>query len=305
VSDQPTPGTPGESVPVEEGAGPAGEPPWRRWLLVALGALLSLALIYFVFIRDAEPEYEVDYDALEDIIEEAQPSPSPSPTPTVTVTATPSPSPSAPPSPSPSPSPSAEPSPEPTPEPSPSPEPPDPQEPATEFGPGVFVVGVDLAPGTYRASQAVTWDEAAPCGWAVKHEGVTDPKDLIGNPAVIGGIPTVTLVEGDTVGMRYCPTFVAMDAGELFQNASAAVTAPPGVWLVGEDIRPGTYGTVSDVTTLEVPGKCYFLITENLENNFQTVIAYDVIAPGEQNIVLDVGQQLQSANCGEWTLLSR
>jgi hypothetical protein len=309
VTEQPGTGGPGDEAIVVDGASAAAVRPWWHWALIALGALASLTLIYFLFIKEPEPEYKVDPEALEELLEEieASPSPSPSVTPspsdTPSPSVTPSPAPSASATPVPTPDPSPEPSP--TPEPSPSPEPPEPGEPATEFGPGVYLVGDEVAPGTYRVEDVVTWNADAPCGWVVKHEGVTAPEDLIGNPAVIGGKPTITLVAGDMVGTRNCPTFVAVDASALFQNPDADVTATPGVWLVGEDILPGTYGSVPGVTTLETTGTCYFVVTESLENNFQTVIAYDATSPGAENIVLTAGQQFQSANCGDWALLTR
>jgi hypothetical protein len=74
---------------------------------------------------------------------------------------------------------------------------------ATSIDDGIWSVGVDIEPGTYRTAQPVRSD----CYWGIYASG-TNGDDIIENDIVNGGFPTVTLREGQDFENNGCGTFV-------------------------------------------------------------------------------------------------
>jgi len=68
---------------------------------------------------------------------------------------------------------------------------------------GSWTVGRDIAPGTYRASQSV----GSGCYWKITRSG-TNGDDILQNDIPGGGIPTVTLREGQDFTNHGCGTSV-------------------------------------------------------------------------------------------------
>lgn len=62
----------------------------------------------------------------------------------------------------------------------------------TTFGEGVYTVGLDIKPGTYRVTEPVT---GADCYWSITKTG-SNGSNIIQNAIVEGGYPTVTLKRG-------------------------------------------------------------------------------------------------------------
>lgn len=62
---------------------------------------------------------------------------------------------------------------------------------ATQIKNGVWTVGVDIEPGTYRTAEPVT----SMCYWAILRSG-TNGSDIVDNDLPEGGFPTVTLSTG-------------------------------------------------------------------------------------------------------------
>lgn len=62
---------------------------------------------------------------------------------------------------------------------------------AREVGEGVWTVGVDIEPGTYRTVEPVS----STCYWGIYRTG-SNGEDIVANDIVTGGRPTVTLSEG-------------------------------------------------------------------------------------------------------------
>src|SRR5699024_4500441 len=61
----------------------------------------------------------------------------------------------------------------------------------TQIHDGVWTVGVDVEPGTYRVAEAL----AGRCYWAILRSG-SNGGDIVENDIPTGGFPTVTLSEG-------------------------------------------------------------------------------------------------------------
>jgi hypothetical protein len=68
---------------------------------------------------------------------------------------------------------------------------------------GIWTVGVDVEPGTYRVAEALT----GYCYWGIYASG-TNGDDIIENDGPTGGFPTVQLREGQDFENNGCGTFV-------------------------------------------------------------------------------------------------
>ena len=69
---------------------------------------------------------------------------------------------------------------------------------------GMWTVGVDIEPGTYRTKEAVS---TGSCYWSIFRSG-TNGGDIIENDIVNGGFPTVTLSEGQDFTTQRCGSWV-------------------------------------------------------------------------------------------------
>ena len=74
---------------------------------------------------------------------------------------------------------------------------------ATSITEGIWTVGVDIEPGTYRTAEALT----GYCYWGIYTSG-TNGDDIIENDGPEGGFPTVTLSVGQDFENSGCGTFV-------------------------------------------------------------------------------------------------
>jgi hypothetical protein len=73
---------------------------------------------------------------------------------------------------------------------------------ATSVGDGVYVVGEDMAPGTYKVTAAVKDG----CYWMITKSG-TNGADIIQNDLPTGGFPQVTLTKGQDFTTNRCGTW--------------------------------------------------------------------------------------------------
>ena len=74
---------------------------------------------------------------------------------------------------------------------------------ATSIGEGIWSVGVDIEPGTYRTAQPLS----GYCYWGIYRSG-TNGDDIVENDGPTGGYPTVTLSPGQDFENSGCGTFV-------------------------------------------------------------------------------------------------
>lgn len=81
-------------------------------------------------------------------------------------------------------------------------EPPAPAGPTATITDGIWVVGTDIQPGTYRVTAAVTQS----CYWAIYQSG-TNTSKIIENDTVSGGFPQVTLTTGQDFRSDDCGTW--------------------------------------------------------------------------------------------------
>lgn len=70
-----------------------------------------------------------------------------------------------------------------------------------------------------------------------------------------------------------------------------------GRWIVGEDIKAGTYKTTEPVTST----MCYWAITTSGSNG-DDILSNDFGMAGNHTVTLKKGQDFESSNCGSWKL---
>jgi hypothetical protein len=69
-----------------------------------------------------------------------------------------------------------------------------------------------------------------------------------------------------------------------------------GVWVVGVDIKPGTYRAQG------VSSDCYWSITSTGSNGGD-IIDNDIPGGGNPQVTLEEGQDFETSRCGDWTLV--
>lgn len=74
---------------------------------------------------------------------------------------------------------------------------------STSIGEGIWTVGVDVEPGTYRVQEPLS----GYCYWGIYRSG-SNGSDIIENDGPEGGVPTVTLSAGQDFENSGCGTFV-------------------------------------------------------------------------------------------------
>ena len=130
------------------------------------------------------------------------------------------------------------------------------------FGAGLSAGGYDSAKGTTAAPSASTVTVTA-------------------SPSVAApSVATHTITTTATV------TATAKPPG-------AEATMGPGVWVVGQDIKAGTYRT-----TAAVEDGCYWEINARVGSD--DIVQNDNPQGGRPQVVLRAGQVFTSARCGDW-----
>jgi|GEM_PF-5946909 len=169
------------------------------------------------------------------------------------------------------------------------------------FGPGIWLVGTDIEPGTYRPAAPIAMiDGFSYCYWSVASDASRDFEAVLANGLPSGGLPTVTLVAGNEFESSDCGDWVKVDPIALFANANAATTIEPGVWLVGEDIAAGTYRSAADIVIEDEFDYCYWEIAAGIEDSFFNIVDNGFIEEGRSTVTLEAGQQFESDGCGSW-----
>ncbi len=154
------------------------------------------------------------------------------------------------------------------------------------FGDGTWLVGTDIEPGRYRAT------DGRSCYWE-RLAGLSGSfSDIIANGNEDGASAVVDVAETDRA-------FSTERCGRWTQLEAAATSAPDapfadGVWVVGLDIAPGTWRSAG-------ADSCYWERLADFSGTFDGILANDnVTGPAIVEILpTDVGFRAQ--RCGEWT----
>lgn len=155
-----------------------------------------------------------------------------------------------------------------------------------EFFDGVHEIGVDIPPGTYR-----TEFEAVGCYWARLRGFSGDVDDIIAND-FSSGYQVVTIGRRDVAFESSGCEFWTSDVSRVTESD---VAFGEGTFIVGTDIRPGTYESG------EGEG-CYWARLSGFGGRIQDIIANDFRSGGRAIVQIrarDTG--FTSNGCGIWT----
>jgi hypothetical protein len=161
--------------------------------------------------------------------------------------------------------------------------------PRTQFGQGTHLVNTDIAAGRYFGvpSDGCYWERLSGLGGTLN--------DVIANEFIgFSAGQWIVDIKGSDRAFKTDP-----DCGTWFNSPRAGTqnTVKPGVWLVGNQVAPGTYRT-------NASDGCYWERRRHFEGNLNGIIANDFVSGGGSVIVSiaagDAGFQADDA-CGEWT----
>lgn len=173
------------------------------------------------------------------------------------------------------------------------------------------VVGVDVVPGVYRTVDeqvpdgmdgGILFDRSCKFGQYSDADGGLDA--LIAGGTADGGHPTVTLGDGQLFRTQRCGAWELVDEADLFDAPDAApTTVTDGMWLVGEDLRPGTYRRDDEFTGEYVEGAfCGWEVDSTWTDWDAELLEVEFAGPGPGEVTLQTGQQFVSLECGTWRL---
>ncbi|GGO19474.1 hypothetical protein GCM10010116_39130 [Microbispora rosea subsp. aerata] len=118
-------------------------------------------------------------------------------------------------------------------------------------------------------------------------EAVAGPRPTVTVTEEAEPAPTVTVTE--TVASQAEPTQETEEAGP------ATTIAGDGQYLVGEDIKPGTYKTMGT----DGGFACYWARLRNATGEFSAIIANDNIT-GPARVTLKKGEYFETKRCQPW-----
>ncbi len=155
---------------------------------------------------------------------------------------------------------------------------------AAAFGTGMYGVGLDIRPGTYR-----TLGNDG-CYWALLSD--LGGKNIVANDNAIG--PAVVTIRPSTAGIisKGCGTWKRVADPRPGGNAGGTRFGD-GTWRVGVDVKPGTYHT-------EGGDSCYYETLASFDGTLDAVIQND-LPSGPVDLVLDnTTLGVKSEKCGTW-----
>jgi hypothetical protein len=164
---------------------------------------------------------------------------------------------------------------------------------ATQFGAGQHAVGATgIAAGRYYSipTSGCYWERRSGLGGTVAEIIVNE---VIGFSA---GQWIVDILSSDAGFMS------SAECGTWFNTArrgTLGTTIPPGVWLVGSQIAPGTYSANAD-------DGCYWERRSSFQGTLEAIIDNDFLDAGPATVTIAAGDVgfLNDVACGDWTRTS-
>lgn len=154
----------------------------------------------------------------------------------------------------------------------------------TTFGNGTHRVGRDIPAGTYRTRRPAT-----NCYWARLSGFSGEFRDIKAN-SFSSGYQVVTIRTAD-VGFESsrCGTW----SSNLSRVTSSMTQFGQGFFIVGTDMRPGTYRS-------SIGGSCYWARLSGFTGDFSQIIANHFGSRGVVTI-RSTDRGFESSRCGTWT----
>lgn len=173
----------------------------------------------------------------------------------------------------------------------------------TELGVELSVVGYDVKPGMYLSESQVAQDST--CYVTInKHYGFTGNGNFGESFYGEGGTIRLDVEEGDFVEVRDCPTFQLADPDTAYRADAGATSVGVGTWIVGVDMRPGTYIGVPEAT--DNADWCWVEVWEgkrDWENAEPVVEASYFVGDDPATFTAELGQWVYAKGCGTWELV--
>ena len=159
---------------------------------------------------------------------------------------------------------------------------------ADRFSGGTKVVGVDIAPGTYRTRVATEG-----CYWE-RLSGFDGSLDAIIANQFSNSYEVVTIAPGDA-------GFNSDGCGDWSADLSAITSDPSapfgdGVYIVGTDIAPGTWRAAGG-------DDCYWERTAGFGGTLDEIIANDFTSGSAVVTIAASDAGFRTSGCGSWTRL--
>lgn len=158
-----------------------------------------------------------------------------------------------------------------------------------QFGDGIFVVGKDITPGTYRTRIA-----SSSCYYA-RLSGFSGNLDEIIENNITDG-PAVITIKATDKGFesKRCGTWTT----DLSRITASTTTFDDGIYIVGTDIQPGTYSNN--------PGSadCYYARLSGFGGSLNEILSNSVTDDPAVVTIAPTDKGFESKRCGTWTLQS-
>ncbi|WP_062518365.1 hypothetical protein [Demequina gelatinilytica] len=175
-----------------------------------------------------------------------------------------------------------------------------------------LVAGVDIAPGTYRTGALEIEDDGDrgalfdhSCKWRVREGGTSAFDGIVAAGNNDLGRPTFTLVEGQSVVSLRCGRWDLVDESTLFAGPEQAPTAiGDGIWLVGEDLAPGTWRANGTGDPEDPDEWCGWEVDTHWRDELAEIVELGLSQGEHHELVLETGQQLRSDGCDGWTRIA-
>ena len=176
----------------------------------------------------------------------------------------------------------------------PTPAPPVPSPPTgVSFGPGQWFVNTQIAPGRYYS------DPVSGCYWE-RQRGLTGSiNDAIANE-FIGFNARQWIVDIASTDLAF---ETDSDCGTWFstpRHGFQGNVIPPGMWLVGAQIAPGTYA-------VSAGSGCYWERLRGFSGSFAEIIDNEFVSGASQQLVSILGSDVgfnTDGDCGTWTRIN-
>jgi hypothetical protein len=176
------------------------------------------------------------------------------------------------------PAPTLEPTPEPTPKPTPKPVA------YATFSDGTWEVGSDIRPGTYRFREPADF-----CYWARLKNFSGNLNSIIANDNAVGYAVVTILPSDKGFETSGCPDW----SKDLSQVTGSKTRFGEGTFIVGTDLRPGTYRNTGG-------DGCYWERMRDFRGTLHSIIAND-LPRGRTLVTIRPGDRgFSSTGCGDW-----
>lgn len=164
-----------------------------------------------------------------------------------------------------------------------------------------LVAGVDIEPGTYRSvTEVLATDGPGYCYWDI-NDGPTADDPYVTSGFIAGGYALVVLADYQLLTTYGCPEWVKVDEATLLLERDAAATdISEGMWLVGEDIQPGTYRMLG-AGPVEVGGVCSYVASDPWDTSEESYYEWGFTDSDDVlTMQVTLGTLFATTGCGDW-----